>query len=308
MKNTTLCYIEKDGAYLMMHRVKKVNDENRDKWIGIGGHIEEKESPLDCILREIREETGLTVTPEGCAYRGVVTFCSPCFETEYMHLFHTSVFSGELLPDCPEGTLEWIPKDRMLSLPMWEGDRIFLGLLDRPVPFFSLKLSYDADGVLLDHTLTFTESPAKPPLLISACLLGIPCRYDGNSRPADAETLRILKSRYTLIPVCPEQLGGLPTPRVPSEIQPETGTVLNRAGTDVTQEYGRGAENALSAAEASGARIALLKARSPSCGSGIVYDGSFSGSFRTGDGVTAALLKKHGIRVYSEEDMGELLS
>lgn len=306
MKNTTLCYLEQNGQYLMMHRVRKVNDENHDKWIGIGGHFEDYESPHDCILREIKEETGLTVTPEDCIYRGIVSFCSSDYETEYMHLFRCTRFSGTLRKDCEEGDLEWIPKEKLLALPMWEGDKIFLDLLDRDVPFFSLKLSYGHDGVLLSHDLQFTSSQ-KPPLLISMCLLGVPCRYDGASRPMDAEKLAALRAKYTLILVCPEQMGGLSTPRAPSEIQPD-GRVLMKDGHDVTGEYTRGAEAALMAAQMSGASLALLKARSPSCGTGRIYDGSFSGTLCDGDGITAALLKKHGIRVYSEETMEALLS
>ncbi|MGM9624623.1 MAG: NUDIX hydrolase, partial [Eubacteriales bacterium] len=149
MKNTTLCYIEQNGQYLMLHRIKKENDCNRDKWIGIGGHFEEYESPLDCILREAREETGLTLTD--CAYRGIVSFCSPGYETEQMHLFFCRAFEGELNRDCEEGELSWISRDMLYALPMWEGDRIFLDLLHKNVPFFSLKLVYDAEGRLLSH-------------------------------------------------------------------------------------------------------------------------------------------------------------
>ena len=139
MKQTTLCYIEKDGCYLMLHRVKKEHDENRDKWIGIGGKFEEGESPEDCLLREVKEETGLTLTDY--RYRGLVTFVSDEWGTEQMHLFAAGGFSGALR-ECDEGVLEWIPRERLLSLPMWEGDRIFLDLLERNEPFFSLKLVY----------------------------------------------------------------------------------------------------------------------------------------------------------------------
>ena len=140
--NTTLCYIEQDGKYLMLHRVKKENDLNRDKWIGIGGKFEDKESPEDCVLREALEETGLTLQrPE---YRGIVTFVSDRWDTEYMHLFWADQFTGEIR-DCDEGTLEWIAKEDILKLPMWEGDKIFLELLDRRAPFFSLKLTYQGD-------------------------------------------------------------------------------------------------------------------------------------------------------------------
>ena len=142
MKNTSLCYLEQDGKYLMLHRVKKAVDENRDKWIGIGGKFEEGESPEDCALREVREETGLTM--RSWSYRGIVTFVSDEWGTEYMHLFHSTDFAGEL-KDCDEGVLEWVDKKRLLTLPIWEGDRIFLRLLDTDVPFFSLKLCYTGD-------------------------------------------------------------------------------------------------------------------------------------------------------------------
>ena len=142
MINTTLCYIEQDGKYLMLHRIKKEKDVNRDKWIGIGGKFEDKESPEDCVLREALEETGLTL--EKIKYRGIVTFVSDRYETEWMHLFTSDQFSGKI-KDCDEGVLEWIEKDALYSLPLWEGDKIFLRLLDENVPFFSLKLSYKGD-------------------------------------------------------------------------------------------------------------------------------------------------------------------
>ena len=143
MKNTTLCYIEKDGKYLLIHRIKKENDENRDKWIGIGGKFEPGESPYDCARREIFEETGLAVSH--LSYRGVVTFVSDRWGTEYMHLFHTKDFSGEIIYDCPEGEICWIDKKALYDLTIWEGDKIFLDLLDKNVPFFSLKLTYEGD-------------------------------------------------------------------------------------------------------------------------------------------------------------------
>ena len=146
MKNTTLCYIEKDGKYLMLHRIKKVNDENHDKWIGIGGKFEAGESPEDCVLREAQEETGLTLTDYH--YRGIVTFVSDLYPTEYMHLFTATNYTGRLRDDCDEGVLDWIDKDALLALPMWEGDRIFLRLLDENVPFFSLKLVYHGDTLI----------------------------------------------------------------------------------------------------------------------------------------------------------------
>ena len=142
MRSTSLVHLEKDGCYLMLHRVRKDNDENRDKWVGIGGKFEPGESPEDCAVREVREETGLTM--RSWSYRGIVTFVSDEWGTEYMHLFHSTDFSGELR-DCDEGVLEWVDKERLLTLPIWEGDRIFLCLLDTDVPFFSLKLCYTGD-------------------------------------------------------------------------------------------------------------------------------------------------------------------
>lgn len=142
MINTTLCYIEKDGKYLMLHRIKKKNDLNHDKWIGVGGKFIDKESPEDCLIREALEETGLTLTDY--EYRGIVTFISDMYETEYMHLFKATGFSGQI-KECDEGVLEWIEKDKLRSIPQWEGDKIFLDLLDKDVPFFSLKLQYEGD-------------------------------------------------------------------------------------------------------------------------------------------------------------------
>lgn len=142
MKNTSLCYIERDGNYLMLHRVKKENDENRDKWIGVGGKFEEGESPEDCMLREVREETGLRLS--SWRFRGIVTFVSNLWGTEYMHLFTSDSFTGEI-HSCEEGTLEWVDKARVQSLPIWEGDKIFLRLLEENAPFFSLKLRYEGD-------------------------------------------------------------------------------------------------------------------------------------------------------------------
>ena len=142
MINSTLCYLERGDAYLMLHRVKKKNDLNHDKWIGVGGKFEDKESPEDCILRETREETGLTLTEY--RYRGLVTFVSDEAPTEYMHLFTASAWTGDPIP-CNEGELAWIRKAELLSLPLWEGDKIFLRLLDADAPFFSLKLRYEGE-------------------------------------------------------------------------------------------------------------------------------------------------------------------
>ena len=142
MLYSTLCYIEKNGKYLMLHRVKKENDANHDKWVGIGGKFEDGESPEECILRETKEETGLTLT--AYRYRGIVTFVSDKWETEYMHLFTATGFSGEII-DCDEGVLEWISKERLAAIPKWQGDDIFLRLLDSDAPFFSLKLRYEGE-------------------------------------------------------------------------------------------------------------------------------------------------------------------
>lgn len=146
MINTTLCYLERDGKYLMLHRAKKANDPSHDKWIGVGGKFEDGESPEECALRETREETGLTLT--SYRYRGLVTFVSDRWETEYMHLFTADGFTGEL-KECDEGVLEWIPRDRLLEIPHWEGDAIFLELIAREEqPFFSLKLCYEGDALV----------------------------------------------------------------------------------------------------------------------------------------------------------------
>ena len=142
MKNTTLCYIEKDNKYLMLHRIKKKNDENEGKYIGIGGHFLENESPYDCVIREAKEETGLTLlTPE---YRGIVTFVSDKYETEQMHLFTCKDFSGEII-ECNEGNLKWIEKISLDKIPMWEGDKFFLNRLEWSKDFFNLKLVYNGD-------------------------------------------------------------------------------------------------------------------------------------------------------------------
>lgn len=145
MKNTTLCYIEKDNCYLLLHRIKKENDVNKDKWVGIGGKFEENESPEECLLREAMEETGLTLTDY--RYCGIVTFVSDKWEGEYMHLFHATGFHGDLI-DCNEGTLEWVDKESFATLPQWEGDKIFLSLMEEKVPFFSLKLCYEGDRLV----------------------------------------------------------------------------------------------------------------------------------------------------------------
>ena len=145
MKNTTLCYIEQDDKYLMLHRVKKEHDENHDKWIGVGGKFEDGESPEDCLLREVKEETGLTL--KTFSYRGLVTFVSDEYGTEYMHLFTATEYEGEL-QDCEEGELVWIPKTDVVKLNLWEGDKVFLRLLDESKEFFSLKLTYRGDTLV----------------------------------------------------------------------------------------------------------------------------------------------------------------
>lgn len=146
MKNTSLCYLERDGAYLMLHRVKKKNDENHDKWIGIGGKFENGESPYDCARREIYEETSLKATD--LKYRGIVTFVSDEYGTEYMHLFTSDSFDGEITRECVEGELVWVKKEKIKDLPIWEGDKIFLDLIKDDVPFFSLKLTYSGDRLV----------------------------------------------------------------------------------------------------------------------------------------------------------------
>lgn len=145
MLNTTLCYLERDGQYLMLHRVKKAHDVNHDKWVGIGGKFEEGESPEECLVREAYEETGLTLTEY--RYRGIVTFVSEGWPSELMHLFTASAWTGTP-HGCDEGELEWIGRRDLRRLPMWEGDAIFLDLLERDAPFFSLKLRYQGDRLV----------------------------------------------------------------------------------------------------------------------------------------------------------------
>ena len=142
-------------------------------------------------------------------------------------------------------------------------------------------------------------------ILVSACLLGICCRYDGRGNPDDAVLSLLNRDDITLIPVCPEQLGGLSTPRIPSERRGER--VVNRAGEDVTSQFIRGAEEALRIAKLYGCQVAVLKERSPSCGCGRIYDGTFSGKLTDGDGVTAELLRREGIKVYGESQVTEMI-
>ena len=145
MKNTTLCYITRDDEVLMLHRVKKENDINKDKWIGIGGKFEENEAPEACLLREAKEETGLTLT--SWKLRGIVTFLSDQAEGEYMYLFTADGFEGELI-DCDEGELRWVSREFVNELPTWEGDHIFLDLLWQNAPFFLLTLQYQGDTLV----------------------------------------------------------------------------------------------------------------------------------------------------------------
>ena len=147
MKNTTLCYIKQNDKYLMLHRTKKYDDPNEGKWIGIGGHMEDGESPEECVVREVREETGLVL--KEFRYRALVTFTSDLYETEYMHLFTADKFEGDIADNCEEGELEWIESDKIMELPMWEGDRMFIPLIkDDDTGFFSMKLIYESDKLV----------------------------------------------------------------------------------------------------------------------------------------------------------------
>lgn len=157
--NTSLCYIEKDGCYLMLHRTKKENDYNKDKWIGIGGKFEEGESPEECACREVLEETGLQLN--SFEYRGIVTFVSKdekgtCYEL--MHLFWSNDFTQkeDKFSECDEGDLQWVKIEKMNDLPHWKGDELFLELIAKKSPFFSLKLIYE-NGQLIDHKLTICQ-------------------------------------------------------------------------------------------------------------------------------------------------------
>ena len=145
MRLSTLCYLEKGDSYLMLHRVKKEKDINKDKWIGVGGGFEDKESPEDCLLREVFEETGLTLT--AYRFRGIVTFVTDRYETEFMHLYTADDWTGDMI-ECNEGNLEWYPKKDVYDLKLWPGDKIFFKLLQMEAPFFSLKLEYIGDELV----------------------------------------------------------------------------------------------------------------------------------------------------------------
>ena len=147
MFNCTLCYLENDrNEYLMLHRVKKKNDVNHDKWIGVGGKFEANESPEECLLREVWEETGLTLTDY--RFRAVITFVAENYETEYIYLYTATGWTGEMTT-CDEGNLEWVAKSRVQDLPIWEGDKVFFKLIEDPdSPFFSLKMEYQGDRLV----------------------------------------------------------------------------------------------------------------------------------------------------------------
>ena len=145
MNFTTLCYIEKENKDLMLHRTSKKKDGNKDKWIGVGGHFEKGESPEECLLREVKEETGLELT--SYQFRGIVTFISDEWPDEYMCLYTADRYTGDI-GNCDEGELVWVEKGKIMDLNIWEGDKIFLKLLTENQPFFSLKLEYKGDKLV----------------------------------------------------------------------------------------------------------------------------------------------------------------
>ncbi len=299
MLHTTLCYIEKGNKYLMLHRTKKEKDCNRDKWIGIGGKLEKGETPKQCILREAKEETGLSlISPE---YRGIVYFISDKYENECMHLFKAKQFVGTLT-ECDEGDLEWIEKRRLRDMTVWEGDKLFLELLETDCDFFNMALNYEGEK-LVSHAVNFEKSNERPTVLLSACILGADCKYNGGNNYRDG--IFDLFTKYNVIPICPETAGGLVRPREPSE---KVGNrVLSKSGKDVTAEFKKGADVTLEIAKNHNAVYAVLKAKSPSCGCGVIYDGSFTGNVIPGNGVTAELLLKCGIKIYNETNWRSLL-
>lgn len=142
---STVCYIEKAGKYLMLHRTKKENDINKDKWIGIGGKFEKDESPEECILREVKEETGLNI--KSYKLKCIVTYVSTKWETEYMYVFTANEFEGDLI-ECNEGDLQWIDKEKIEELNIWEGDKIFIKKMQESNSFFTIKFEYDGDKLM----------------------------------------------------------------------------------------------------------------------------------------------------------------
>lgn len=166
MVETTLCYLKKENKYLMLHRVKKQNDENAGKWIGVGGHLENGETPETCVRREVLEETGLTMNK--CNFRGVVDFYSNLWNDERMFLFTSDDFTGEM-HECVEGVLKWIPENEVMGLNLWEGDRIFLRYLQEKIPFFHLALKYEEDKLqswkLYPRIVLASQSPRRLQLL-----------------------------------------------------------------------------------------------------------------------------------------------
>ena len=151
---STLCYIEKDGKYLMLHRTKKKNDINKEKWIGVGGKFEEGESPEECIIREVKEETGLVL--KNYKLRCIVTYVSTIWETEYMYVFTSDKFEGNLI-DCNEGDLQWIDKDKVTQLKTWEGDKIFLEKIQKDNTFITIKFNYDGEKLVKYNLKEYTK-------------------------------------------------------------------------------------------------------------------------------------------------------